>query len=93
MLFFKNDCLSFHSSFLVQLRSFKDLDVDDHVKEFAAKLFLIPSPPPGPLHLVITDAEFHHYFNMTCYKTLGCCSCINWRKFFSIKSEISPAGV
>uniref|UniRef100_A0A803XZD4 DENN domain-containing protein 3 n=1 Tax=Meleagris gallopavo TaxID=9103 RepID=A0A803XZD4_MELGA len=52
VLFFKNDCLSFHSSFLVQLRSFKDLDVDDHVKEFAAKLFLIPSPPPGPLHLV-----------------------------------------
>ncbi|XP_072186167.1 DENN domain-containing protein 3 [Excalfactoria chinensis] len=43
------DCLS---CLLVQLRSFKDLDVDDHVKEFAAKLFLIPSPPPGPLHLV-----------------------------------------
>ncbi|XP_013048818.3 DENN domain-containing protein 3 [Anser cygnoides] len=43
------DCLS---CLLVQLRPFKDLDVDDHIKEFAAKLFLIPSPPPGPLHLV-----------------------------------------
>uniref|UniRef100_A0A8C0EGI9 DENN domain-containing protein 3 n=1 Tax=Bubo bubo TaxID=30461 RepID=A0A8C0EGI9_BUBBB len=43
------DCLS---CFLVQLRPFKDLDVEEHIKEFAAKLFLIPSPPPGPLHLV-----------------------------------------
>ncbi|OPJ72567.1 DENN domain-containing protein 3 isoform B [Patagioenas fasciata monilis] len=43
------DCLS---CLLVQLRPFKDLDVEEHIKEFAAKLFLIPSPPPGPLHLV-----------------------------------------
>ncbi|XP_050177628.1 DENN domain-containing protein 3 [Myiozetetes cayanensis] len=43
------DCLS---SLLVHLRPFKDLDVEEHIKEFAAKLFLIPSPPPGPLHLV-----------------------------------------
>ncbi|XP_030301777.1 DENN domain-containing protein 3 isoform X2 [Calypte anna] len=43
------DCVS---CLLVQLRPFKDLDVEEHIKEFAAKLFLIPSPPPGPLHLV-----------------------------------------
>ncbi|XP_037236442.1 DENN domain-containing protein 3 [Falco rusticolus] len=43
------DCLS---CLLVQLQPFKDLDVEEHLKEFAAKLFLIPSPPPGPLHLV-----------------------------------------
>jgi len=55
-----NNCLYFNFSLLVQLRSVKDLDIDDHIKEFAAKLFLIPSPPPGPLHLVITDAEFNH---------------------------------
>ncbi|XP_039405209.1 DENN domain-containing protein 3 isoform X3 [Corvus cornix cornix] len=39
-------------SLLVQLRPFRDLDVEEYIKEFAAKLFLIPSPPPGPLHLV-----------------------------------------
>lgn len=43
-------------SLLVQLKPYKDLDVDDYIKEFAAKLSLIPSPPPGPLHLVITQA-------------------------------------
>ncbi|KAM4704655.1 DENN domain-containing protein 3 [Rhinophrynus dorsalis] len=43
------DCLS---CLLVQLRSCKDVDIDNRVKEFAAKLCLIPSPPPGPLHLV-----------------------------------------
>ncbi|XP_072855497.2 DENN domain-containing protein 3 isoform X1 [Pogona vitticeps] len=43
------DCLS---CLLVQLKPYKDLDVNDHIKEFAAKLSLIPSPPPGPLHLV-----------------------------------------
>ncbi|XP_029447975.1 DENN domain-containing protein 3 isoform X2 [Rhinatrema bivittatum] len=43
------DCLS---CLLVNLKSCKDLDVDDRIKEFAAKLSLIPSPPPGPLHLV-----------------------------------------
>ncbi|XP_067323360.1 DENN domain-containing protein 3 [Anolis sagrei] len=43
------DCLS---CLLVHLKPYKDLDVDDHIKEFAAKLSLIPSPPPGPLHLV-----------------------------------------
>ncbi|XP_030075472.1 DENN domain-containing protein 3 [Microcaecilia unicolor] len=43
------DCLS---CLLVNLKSCKDLDVDDRIKEFAAKLSLIPSSPPGPLHLV-----------------------------------------
>uniref|UniRef100_A0A8D0L4M8 UDENN domain-containing protein n=1 Tax=Sphenodon punctatus TaxID=8508 RepID=A0A8D0L4M8_SPHPU len=43
------DCLS---CLLVQLRPCKDLDVDERIKEFAAKLSLIPSPPPGPLHLI-----------------------------------------
>ncbi|XP_036234750.1 DENN domain-containing protein 3 isoform X1 [Molothrus ater] len=43
------DCLS---CLLVQLRPLRDLDVEEHIKEFAAKLFLIPSPPPGSLHLV-----------------------------------------
>jgi len=56
----------------VQLRHFKDLDAEEHIKEFAAKLFLIPSPPPGPLHLVITDAEFHNYLNILSSKALRC---------------------
>ncbi|XP_048364514.1 DENN domain-containing protein 3-like [Sphaerodactylus townsendi] len=43
------DCLS---CLLIQLKPYKDLDVDDYIKEFAAKLSLIPSPPPGPLHLI-----------------------------------------
>ncbi|XP_059723714.1 DENN domain-containing protein 3 isoform X1 [Haemorhous mexicanus] len=43
------DCLS---CLLVQLRPLRDLDAEEHIKEFAAKLFLIPSPPPGSLHLV-----------------------------------------
>lgn len=46
----------FNFSLLVQLKPTKDLDVDDCIKEFAAKLSLIPSPPPGPLHLVIPHA-------------------------------------
>ncbi|XP_033011816.1 DENN domain-containing protein 3 [Lacerta agilis] len=43
------DCLS---CLLAQLKSYKDLDVDNYIKEFAAKLCLIPTPPPGPLHLI-----------------------------------------
>ncbi|RLW13314.1 hypothetical protein DV515_00000571 [Chloebia gouldiae] len=43
------DCLS---CLLEQLRPLRDLDVEEYIKEFAAKLFLIPSPPPGSLHLV-----------------------------------------
>uniref|UniRef100_A0A8C8VFT2 DENN domain-containing protein 3 n=1 Tax=Pelusios castaneus TaxID=367368 RepID=A0A8C8VFT2_9SAUR len=43
------DCIS---CLLVHLRPFKDVDVDDRIKEFAAKLSLIPTPPSGTLHLL-----------------------------------------
>nr|XP_054513517.1 DENN domain-containing protein 3 isoform X11 [Pan troglodytes] len=43
------DCLS---CLLAHLKPCKDFEVDSHIKDFAAKLSLIPSPPPGPLHLV-----------------------------------------
>ncbi|MGH0151671.1 UNVERIFIED_CONTAM: hypothetical protein FKN15_042117 [Acipenser sinensis] len=36
----------------VQLKSCRGNDFEDRVKEFAAKLALVPSPPPGQLHLV-----------------------------------------
>ncbi|XP_053571371.1 DENN domain-containing protein 3 [Bombina bombina] len=45
------DCLS---CFLVQHKSCKDLETDDRLKDFSAKLALIPSLPPGPLHLVFS---------------------------------------
>eukprot|EP00070_Physeter_catodon_P049676 XP_028356570.1 DENN domain-containing protein 3 [Physeter catodon] len=44
------DCLS---CLLTHLKVCKDFEVDNHIKEFAAKLSLIPSPPPGPLHLIL----------------------------------------
>ncbi|XP_057168771.1 DENN domain-containing protein 3-like isoform X1 [Ursus arctos] len=44
------DCLS---CLLTHLKLCKDFEVDNHIKDFAAKLSLTPSPPPGPLHLVI----------------------------------------
>uniref|UniRef100_A0A4W3J9T0 DENN domain containing 3 n=1 Tax=Callorhinchus milii TaxID=7868 RepID=A0A4W3J9T0_CALMI len=43
------DCLS---CLTVHLKSCRDVDFDFRVKQFAAKLSLVPSPPPGPLHLV-----------------------------------------
>ncbi|KAM5210866.1 DENN domain-containing protein 3 isoform 1-T3 [Hipposideros larvatus] len=43
------DCLS---CLLTHLKYCKDFEVDNHIKDFAAKLSLIPSPPPGPLHLI-----------------------------------------
>ncbi|KAB0366774.1 hypothetical protein FD754_010930 [Muntiacus muntjak] len=43
------DCLS---CLLTHLKFCKDFEVDNHIKDFAAKLCLIPSPPPGPLHLI-----------------------------------------
>uniref|UniRef100_A0A2K6S7N0 DENN domain-containing protein 3 n=1 Tax=Saimiri boliviensis boliviensis TaxID=39432 RepID=A0A2K6S7N0_SAIBB len=43
------DCLS---CLLTHLKLCKDFEVDNPIKDFAAKLSLIPSPPPGPLHLV-----------------------------------------
>lgn len=45
--------LFFRFSLLTNLKACKDFEVDNHIKDFAAKLSLIPSPPPGPLHLVI----------------------------------------
>ncbi|XP_059971573.1 DENN domain-containing protein 3 isoform X1 [Mesoplodon densirostris] len=44
------DCLS---CLLTHLKICKDFEVDNHIKDFAAKLSLIPSPPPGPLHLIL----------------------------------------
>ncbi|XP_056378823.1 LOW QUALITY PROTEIN: DENN domain-containing protein 3 [Hyla sarda] len=43
------DCLS---CLLPQLKPSRSVSLDDRIKEFAAKLSLIPCPPPGPLHLV-----------------------------------------
>lgn len=43
------DCLS---CLLVHLIPGKDFEIDGRIKEFAAKLALVPSPPPGPLHLI-----------------------------------------
>ncbi|XP_059528413.1 DENN domain-containing protein 3 isoform X1 [Myotis daubentonii] len=43
------DCLS---CLLTHLKLCKDFEVDNHIKDFAAKVSLIPSPPPGPLHLI-----------------------------------------
>ncbi|KAK2502568.1 hypothetical protein MC885_010077 [Smutsia gigantea] len=43
------DCLS---CLLTHLKFCKDFEVDSHIEDFAAKLSLIPSPPPGPLHLI-----------------------------------------
>ncbi|XP_060245275.1 DENN domain-containing protein 3 isoform X3 [Meriones unguiculatus] len=43
------DCLS---CLLTHLKLCRDFEVDNHIKDFAARLSLIPSPPPGPLHLI-----------------------------------------
>uniref|UniRef100_A0A4W6DXT0 DENN domain containing 3 n=1 Tax=Lates calcarifer TaxID=8187 RepID=A0A4W6DXT0_LATCA len=43
------DCLS---CLLIQLRTCRLSDMEERVKEFAAKLTLVPIPPPGQLHLV-----------------------------------------
>ncbi|XP_034553875.1 DENN domain-containing protein 3-like isoform X2 [Notolabrus celidotus] len=45
------DCLS---CLLAQLRTCRLSDMEARVKEFAAKLALVPIPPPGPLHLTFT---------------------------------------
>uniref|UniRef100_A0AAY5EZN1 DENN/MADD domain containing 3a n=1 Tax=Electrophorus electricus TaxID=8005 RepID=A0AAY5EZN1_ELEEL len=42
------DCLS---SFLVQLKTCRMSDFDEQVKEFSAKLALVPIPPPGHLQV------------------------------------------
>ncbi|XP_067282147.1 DENN domain-containing protein 3 isoform X3 [Pseudorasbora parva] len=43
------DCLS---CFLLQLKTSRMSEFEDQVKEFSAKLALVPIPPPGPLHVV-----------------------------------------
>ncbi|XP_061771718.1 LOW QUALITY PROTEIN: DENN domain-containing protein 3-like [Nerophis ophidion] len=48
------DCLS---CLLIKLRTCRFSDVEEKVKDFAAKLALVPIPPPGQLHLVFT---LHH---------------------------------
>ncbi|KAM9353017.1 DENN domain-containing protein 3-like [Symphorus nematophorus] len=45
------DCLS---CLLIQLRTCCLSDIEETVKEFAAKLALVPIPPPGQLHLMFT---------------------------------------
>nr|XP_020468528.1 DENN domain-containing protein 3-like [Monopterus albus] len=45
------DCLS---CLLIQLRTCHLSDMEERVKEFAAKLTLVPVPPPGHLHLMFT---------------------------------------
>ncbi|ETE57446.1 DENN domain-containing protein 3, partial [Ophiophagus hannah] len=40
------------SSLLLRLKLYKDSEIEEHIKEFAAKLSLIPSSPPGQLHLL-----------------------------------------
>ncbi|ROI69400.1 DENN domain-containing protein 3 [Anabarilius grahami] len=43
------DCLS---CFLLQLKTSRMTEFEEQVKEFSAKLALVPIPPPGPLHVV-----------------------------------------
>lgn len=46
-------CLSgLPSSLLVELRPTRQADFDETIKEFSAKLSLVPLPPPGQLHVV-----------------------------------------
>ncbi|KAK2830455.1 hypothetical protein Q5P01_018386 [Channa striata] len=42
------DCLS---CLLVQLRPARQVDMEETIKEFSAKLSLVPLPPPGQLHV------------------------------------------
>lgn len=39
-------------SLLIKLKTCHLSDMEEKVKEFAAKLALVPIPPPGQLHLV-----------------------------------------
>ncbi|XP_073728335.1 DENN domain-containing protein 3 isoform X3 [Misgurnus anguillicaudatus] len=45
------DCLS---SLLCRLKICKNTDMEEEVKEFCAKLALVPIPPPGQLHVMFT---------------------------------------
>lgn len=54
-------CVCFFASLLVQLRACRLSDMEERVKEFAAKLTLVPVPPPGQLHLVCLCVCVHVY--------------------------------
>lgn len=43
-------------SLLVQLRPARQSDFEEIIKEFSAKLSLVPLPPPGQLHVVRADS-------------------------------------
>ncbi|XP_037651515.1 DENN domain-containing protein 3 [Sebastes umbrosus] len=50
------DCLS---CLLVQLRPARQADIEETIKEFSAKLSLVPLPPPGQLHVSFTLRPLH----------------------------------
>ncbi|KAK1880297.1 DENN domain containing protein 3 [Dissostichus eleginoides] len=50
------DCLS---CLLVQLRPARQADFEDTIKEFSAKLSLVPLPPPGQLHVSFSLRPLH----------------------------------
>lgn len=45
-------------SLLVQLHTARQADFEETVKEFSAKLSLVPLPPPGQLHVVRKNFSF-----------------------------------
>lgn len=53
------DCLS---CLLTHLKFRKDFEVINHIKDVAAKFSLIPSPPPGPLHLILNMKQLQIVF-------------------------------
>lgn len=55
-LIFLSVSVCLFSSLLIQLRTCRLSDMEEIVKEFAAKLALVPIPPPGQLHLVCVCA-------------------------------------
>nr|XP_055076906.1 DENN domain-containing protein 3 [Misgurnus anguillicaudatus]XP_055076907.1 DENN domain-containing protein 3 [Misgurnus anguillicaudatus] len=50
------DCLS---CFLLQLKTGRMSEFEEQVKEFSAKLALVPIPPPGQLHVVFNLRPLH----------------------------------
>ncbi|KAI4817918.1 hypothetical protein KUCAC02_011290 [Chaenocephalus aceratus] len=50
------DCLS---CLLVQLRPARQADFEETIKEFSAKLSLVPLPPPGQLHVSFSLRPLH----------------------------------
>uniref|UniRef100_A0A8C5N1A7 DENN domain-containing protein 3 n=1 Tax=Leptobrachium leishanense TaxID=445787 RepID=A0A8C5N1A7_9ANUR len=53
------DCLS---CLMIQLKSCRDSETEVRIKEFAAKLALIPNPPPGRLNLMFDMEPLHIVF-------------------------------